>query len=366
MKAPPSRLLARLDAALAKTRDPIEAACVRAERAGFLARQGYVDEAKSEIASLHAQFAGKVQPSISVWLCIVEGWLAHYGSMSAAARDKMKRAAALSAASRLTRLHALSVAWLAHMDYVQQDIDALARNAALALELAAPDHHAARARVCLVIGTAYHFADRMDLAQPWYAAAREHGHADGDEAMLTALIFNMASLHASHAILAAVFGGDADGEARRALASALSAGNFDQWIGTVSLNALVPMLRAVVASVQGQHGAALELYEAHWADAQRQGLARAAANVLADMAWCHWHLGHVDRAAVQAHAAAASIDAAMDPDDRAIANGRLAQLFKLLGDDDRALRHLRAGKDDLALHRKLQARVVDALQHLKR
>ena len=110
------------------------------------------------------------------------------------------------------------------------------------------------------------------------------------------------------------------------------------------------MLRAVVASVQGQHGAALELYEAHWADAQRQGLARAAANVLADMAWCHWHLGHVDRAAVQAHAAAASIDAAMDPDDRAIANGRLAQLFKLLGDDDRALCHLRAG--NLLVHRR--------------
>jgi tetratricopeptide (TPR) repeat protein len=45
MKPPASPMMARLDAALAASRHPVDAACVRAERAGLLARQGKLDEA---------------------------------------------------------------------------------------------------------------------------------------------------------------------------------------------------------------------------------------------------------------------------------------------------------------------------------
>src|SRR5205085_11523468 len=121
-------LLARLDAALARARQPVEVACLRAERAGFLARLGRFDEARAVLGSLHAQFDPRPHAAVSAWLCLVEGWMLHFGNFGAGARDKMKRAQALSAAAGLQPLQALSSAWLAHMDYLADDIVETVRN----------------------------------------------------------------------------------------------------------------------------------------------------------------------------------------------------------------------------------------------
>ena len=77
MKAPQSRLLARLDGALARTRHPVEAACLRAERAGFLARLGHLDAARAAAQALHAQFDTQPHAAVSSWLCLVDGWVLH-------------------------------------------------------------------------------------------------------------------------------------------------------------------------------------------------------------------------------------------------------------------------------------------------
>jgi hypothetical protein len=360
---PKSRLLARLDSALARTRDPVDAACLRVERAGFLVRHGHTTEAQAELDAVRAQFAREPHPGVSAWLCIAEGWQLHFGSLSGLARDKMKRAEALSAAAGLLPLQALSAAWLAHMDYCAGDLEGLVHHVCLALRLAADDHHAARARASMVVALAYDFAERPDRAQPWYARTREHALADGDETTQSALNYNISGHRVHHAMQAAVFGGDdTTQQARHALAGAECARNFDQWMGTLSLDALVPMQRACMASMQGRHAEALALYEKHLADAQQQGLRRIAAAYLADMAWCRWHLGDRAGASRDAHAAAGHIDAGMHPDDRAVAHGRLGLVFKLLGDTPAALLHGALGRDFLAQHRQCQAAMFDALE----
>jgi tetratricopeptide (TPR) repeat protein len=357
-----SRLLMRLEAALAKTRNPVDAACLRVERAGFLARHGHFDKARSELAAVHAAFDHHPQAPVSVWLCIAEAWVLHFSSLSGSARDKMMRAQALSAATGLTQLQALSSAWLAQMAYSNDDIEAMVRDVTLSLKLAAPDNHGARARACLVVALAYHFAERLDRAQPWYARAREHAATEGDDTTLSALNHNLTGHRVQHAMQAAVFGGDTQDEARHALAGTESTRNFDEWIGTVSLDAFVPMQRAAIASVQGQYGQALALYEKHMADAQKQGLGRWTSNYLADMAWCRWHLGDSAGARRDASAAAAGIDDAMHLDDRAVAHGRLGSLFKLLGDEDAALKHAAEGRECWAAHHKFQCHVLDLLE----
>jgi tetratricopeptide (TPR) repeat protein len=361
MKLPRSRLLARLDAALARCRNPVDAACLRAERAGFLIRLGHVDQANADLNAIHLQFDQHPNAAVSAWLCMAEGWQLHFSSLSGGALDKMKRAQALSAAAGLAQLHALSSAWLAHMEYSADDIDSMVRNVSLALKLAAPDNHSARSRACLVVALAYDFAERLDRAQPWYARARDHATADGDETTLSALNYNISGQRVHHAMQAAVFGGDAQAQARQALAASECTGNFDEWIGAISLDALVPMQRASMSSVQGQYGQALALYEKHLADAQKQGLARLTANYLADVAWCRWHLGDTAGTLRDATAAAASIDPAMHVDDRATAHGRLASLFKLLGKEDTALRHQVQARECWEAHRKFQASVLDAM-----
>jgi len=122
------------------------------------------------------------------------------------------------------------------------------------------------------------------------------------------------------------------------------------------------MQLATMASLQGQYGHALALYEKHLADAQKQGLERLTANYLADIAWCRWNVGDRHGASRDAKAAAASIDTGMHLDDRATAHGRLGSLLKLLGDEDAALRHAAQGRECWEAHRKFQAQVLQAVE----
>jgi len=361
MKAPASPMLARLDAALAASVHPIDVACARAERAGFLARQGFFDQASEDLAILRSQFAQRPVALVTVWICIVEAWIEQNSGRLSASRDKMLRAQALSAAARLRPLQALSAAWLAHISFVQDDMDDMAKYLTLAFELAAPDHHAAHARASLVAASAYHFANRLDLAQPWYIRAREHALAESDDAALGVITFTIAGHRSNHALRATIFGSVDTDEARRAEAWVAASFNFDQWVGTIYQDAYVQMLRAAVYSAQGEHAKALQVYEAHLADADRQGLANMRATHLADQAWCRWHTGDALGARADAEASVALLDPGMNLEDLAVACGRLEQVFQALEDVDAALRYRQLARDHWSRHQEMQTSVIELL-----
>ena len=361
MKPPASPMLARLDAALASAVRPVDVACARAERAGFLARQGFFDVANAELAGLRSEFALRPAAPVTVWICVVEAWVEHYNGRVPAGRDKMLRAHALSAAAGLRDLQALSAAWLAHICFTQDDMDAMARHLATALQLAAPDHHAAQARASLVAASAYHWANRLDLAQPWYARAREHAMAETDDATLGVITFTMAGHRSNHALHAAILGEPDTDEARRAQAWVDASCNFDQWVGTVSQNAYMQIFRALVLSAQNEHAKALAQYSAHLDEAWRQGLAHMRAAHLADQAWCRFHTGDVAGARADAEAATALIDPGMYVEDLAVACGRLAQVFAALDDVTAAQHHGQLARDHWAQQHAMQQSVIETL-----
>jgi tetratricopeptide (TPR) repeat protein len=359
-----SRLLSRLDADIAAAKHPLKADCLRAERAGFLARQGHLDEARQVLSSLHMQYAANPHAVMSAWLSLGEGLLSHFSDLAPAAHDRMRRAYALSGAARDMKLHALSAAWLAHMDYTQYDFDAMVRHVGEALTLSDAADHGVRTRACLVVAQAYHFGGRYDLAQPWYTKSRQHAATDGDEATLSALMHNMAWLHASHARQQTLTASGTGGVTPQMLMSAESTGNFDVLVGTASLDALLPILRAQILSLQGKCADALVLYDQHMAQAMVQGLARMQGSLRADMAWCRLQVGDERRAMQDARAAAQATEHETDLDDRAAAHSRLARVFAELGEAGTAERHaLRAGHDWRA-HERDQVAVVEGLNRL--
>lgn len=353
-----SKLLQRLDADIARSAHAVEQGRLRAERAGYFARQGYFDDARSEIRDVQAMFYAQPHPAVSASLAMAEGLLAFHEGKDSGARDKFKRAEAVSAATGLPQLQAHAFAWLAHVDYVALDFPALVVHARKALELSEVDHHAARARVCLVIANALHFSARLDLAQPWYTSAREHANADGDDATLSALNTDMASQLCDHALRVSLFGGAVNDAARLALASANSAQSFEQWVGTASLTAWVPMLRAVALSVVGEPQQALALYKTHLHEAEQQGLARLTSTYLADMAWCEWRVGDNHAARRCASAALTSLALTTYTDDLAVAHARLAQVFRALGDEGVAATHEAQSRSLWAAHQAVQHQVV--------
>jgi hypothetical protein len=362
-----SRLMAKLDAAIAAAANPIEAKCLRAERAGLLARQGQLEAAKAQIDELNAQLAWQPNEPLRAWLSLAEGLHGYYSALGRGAQASIEQAYMLAQGrGSLKRLHALAAAWLANMAFANDDMARMAALVREALDVALPEHHGARARAALVAGYAYHFAADNTRAQPWYEASRRHAIADGDETHLSALMHNQAWMRASQARLALLFDDDrGDGAhadaAAHALMGAESIGHYDAGVGTASLGSLVPMLRAQVLTAQGQWSAALALFDTHFDAALAEGLTRLAPCLLADRAWCEWNAGQARKAQVLAAAAEQALTQPCDVDDRAMATARLAQVCGALGDAGAAQRHRGASQSHHAAHRAQQQRIVALL-----
>lgn len=356
-----SRLLSALDTRIRRTRNPVENACLRAERAALLARQGQLGTARAELDSLRASFDSRPHAIVSAWASLAEGLVAYFENLSTSARDKLMRALALSSAFKAAHVQALSAAWLAHVDYVEQRFDQMTQNLAIAQREHVSGSNDARSRASLVTAQAYHWADRMDLALPWYARARHYATEDGDEATLSALMHNMAWLRAASARRIALVEGKSPGNLQQVLLGAESTGNFDQRIGATSLASLVPILRAHVHALLGQHVEALALFDEHMESALDEGLARIQCAVLAEIAWCRIHAGDKHQAIAEALAAETHIGLCEQPDERAAAHGRLAQLFGLTGDHAAAERHRSQAEADWSTHSANQNRLIALL-----
>jgi len=358
-----SRLLAKLDAAIAAAPNPIEAQCLRAERAGLLARQGQLETAKAAIDELQAQLAWHPNKPLRAWLALAEGLHGYYSALGRGAQASIEQAYGLAReGGGAKRLQALAAAWLANMAFANDDMPRMATLLREALDVALPEHHGARARAALVAGYALHFAADSAHAQPWYEASRRHAIAEGDETHLSALMHNQAWMRASQARLALLSDADsADAAHAAAVAHALmgaeSIGHYDAGVGTASLGSLVPMLRAQVLTAQGRWPAALELFENYFDAALGDGLARLAPCLLADRAWCEWHSGHARKAQALAAAAEQALAQPCDTDDRAMATARLAQVYAALGDAPAAARHQGAAQAHIAAHREQQQRI---------
>lgn len=359
----PSRLLARLDVEIASTTSALKADCLRIERAGLLARLGRLDEARQVLSSQHMRYASNPNATVSAWLSWAEALLSYFHDLGSAAHDKMKRAFALSGAVRDTRLQSLMGAWLALTEFIQQDFEPMAQHLSEVFRRAAPEHHATQARASLVTAVAYHYAGRFDLAQPWYARCRQHATAEGDEATLSAVMHYMAWLHGEQARRQILFEGVPGAWLRQAELAADSAANFDALIGTAPLDALLPVMRAGIRSLQDRPLDAVALYERHLGDAFSQGWDRKKSSLLADLAWCRASCGRREQSLEDVRAAELALPTAANIEDRAVAHTRLAQWHRRFGEAARAELHEAKARNEWRDHAAQQSRLVLLLDH---
>jgi hypothetical protein len=367
--APRSRLLATLEEAIKKATSPIDAQCLRAERAALLARQGQLERAQSAIGELNAQLAW--QPHNTVvrgWVALAEGLHGYYSVIGIGGHEQLELAYKLAQGSGPSgkRLRATTAAWLANLAFGDEEDARMALLIREALDTAAPEHRGALARATLVAGYAYHFGGQSARAQPWYDASRRHAIAEGDEAHLSALMYNQAWARGAQVRMAMSFNaaGPDDGDTKamtQALIGVESVGHYDAGIGTASLGSLVPTLRAQVLTAQGRWAEALDLFEANFEDALAEGLKRTVACLLADRALCEWHQGRADKARALAGAAEQALAEPIDTDDRSLALARLAQVRDALGEHGTAARHREESQRLYAQHCEQQQRMIALL-----
>ncbi|MCV2369535.1 hypothetical protein [Roseateles oligotrophus] len=332
-----SRLLKRLDADIAASAGVAQAASLKVQRALLMLRHGHMAAAREQLTALHVQAFQHPHPEIGAWLHFAEGLMSYYTDFSSAAQEKIVHAQAMAKASALAELDAMCSAWLAQLAYLRHDLDGMLAQAAACDERAKADDHDARYRLCTVLGLAHDLTSRPDLSRDWYAKARAHAQADGDDASLSALMYNMAATRTAQVRRDSL----SKGLVLRAelLLSADSISHYDAAVGGSVQPELTPILRAQILTVEGDYERARGLFEAHLPSTMAAGLARWSSSLLADLAWCRVNLGQVEMGLQQAHEAESELDALCDVDDRAATHSRLAQIYAALGDAAGAARH---------------------------
>ena len=328
-----SRLWRRLDEAINTADTPLQAATLRAQRAALMARHGREPQAREELTALHLLAFQSPNPKLSAWLHLAEGLTSYFSDLGAGADEKLLRAEAAAKSLQLVDLEALCAAWLAYLAFVRHDIDALVTHAAVAQRLAQLEDHGARGRLAITLAIAHDFAGSA-TAPAWYAEARRHASAEGDDASQSALIYNMTAMRVAQLRQERL--ASPARPVPEQLLGADSVAHYDAAVDVALLPNLTPLLRAQLLVLQGDYAKAQALFAEHLPQARARGLARLGSSLLAEVAWCRVNLGEAELALQQAQDAELELDLATDCDDRAVTLSRLAQVYGALGRDEHA------------------------------
>lgn len=320
------RLLTALDSEIRSSKSQIARQCLLAERAGVLARLGELAEARKQLEQLRKANVG-YDAALTCRILLGEGLLDHFSYDLASARDRFRRAYAISSAVGDTRLKALAAAWLSVNELQFDNIAAAAEKAAEALRDALPTDHGALARANLVIADLLNCGGATADAAKHYRVARQHAVDEGDLSMQSLVLYNFAAFRVHQLSLDVIQGHATSDQASIVELDVSSIGNLDHGIGNKSLTRMVPLLHGQVLGLQGKWSLAIERFGDHIENALNEGLQREVAKALTCRALCYRGEGHVDKMLSDIQSALEHLSHCSDMDDLAIVHHRISVAY---------------------------------------
>ena len=333
-----SRFLARMDARIAECGPGEARDALVAERASYLARLGHVDEARQVLSDLRLKWGETPSARVSSLVHIADGLCHYYTDMGPEARDRFLRAHALARAASLGDVVVRAASWLALVHYGAYRFPDMVRSLDECFLGTPHTDPSTLARSCLVVAQTIHLANRFDLALPWYRRVRLLSAETEDEATISALMHNMASIWATNSRNALLGGPPTRDSSRQALAGAMSTLNFDDLVGLTNLSVFTPLLRAQVCSIEGDCEQALLLYENHLSALSLKAVQGWQVWLLADKGWCQLQTGKSQLAKESCEAGKSALTSDMHVDDRAATLTRLSRAYAKFGDGTEAER----------------------------
>ena len=357
-----SRLLASLNEQASSTRDPVLWARTVCRAASHFARHGNTSQALTSIAVVRSQFSDQLHPEVASWLMLAEGVLNYFQKKPREAYDRIRRAHGLAVALNTESALPSCAAWMAHMEFNECQYEQMAVHLEQALLSAKPDDHQALARASLVMADAYQLVGEFDLARPWYERTRQSAAAEGDEATVSAMLYNVAAFRAANVRLADTFGLEITADFRRASIEASSATTFDVAIGSSGLDFLTKMLWGLILTIEKKYLEASSVLESINTESIHK---RMIPLIQVDVSWCSANLGYLEDAWVLAKLASAQLPICGEADDVAYINSRLSQIADLCGRPDDVETYRKPAIAALAEHRKFQAKLLSRLMSIK-
>jgi len=293
---------------------------------------------------------------------LAEGVLHYFQVKTKESYDRIQRAYGLAIALKNDSALPTCAAWMAHLEFDKCAYEKMANHVEEAFTRSTENDHQAKARASLVLACAYHLAGSYPLARPWYEAARLHAAAEGDDATLSAMLFNVATLRASNVRLDDTFGIESVSEIHRAGMEASSAENYDDAIGSASLDFLGLMLRGQILTINKKYLEALRYFETIDFSKLQD---RMIPTIEVDRAWCMANIGKMQEAS-QAITRIESMTASIsEADDLAYIRSRLSQISHACGDFEREARFRASAQLALADHRDFQQSLLKILESIK-
>lgn len=358
-----SRLLATLNEQAEKTTDPLIWARTVCRAAAHYARHGMSPQALRAIGVVRDHYGANLDPEVASWLMLAEGVLHYFKANTKDAYDRIRRAYGLAVALQTESALPVCAAWMALVEFHDCEYIKMSSHIEEALVTARPEDHAAHARAALVLADAYHLAGSYTLARPWYEKARLRSADDGDNATLSAMLYNVAAIRAANVRLNDTFGIDSASEAHRAGMEIASSRHYDHAIDSHGLAFLSLLLRGLLKTVSKNFEEALQLFGTiDISKLQYQMLSP----LYVDMAWCMANMGRAEDATLHLSMAINNMGLLFEADDKAYVNSRISQILNLLERPDDSKPFKQAAIEYLSVHRAFQQGLLSQLEAIRK
>ena len=327
-----SRFEARLLDAIRDEKSEAAKSVLRLVWAAYRVRIGDVLGGRAVVNQVRDICGQRYQAQIFAHINFVEGLCEYFEGGIDAALPKLLRSKALSKGCPVSDdLPVLVGGWLAAAYRNKGQWGSMAVELIEAIRLREHFSDEALCRIGLVAADAFQEVERYGDAAYWYSYVRQRALSIGDDAVLSALLYNRAAIRVFNARIAEIRDGHVDLAGTYVELEAASAKNYTLYIRDASMDWGFDLMSGQLALLKGDYESALKLLDSP----KVQGLDRQwpAVDVVrrADVFRCRAMLGalEVGRATATAEAIERSIVTLSSPGDRAIAlNSLLVGLEK--------------------------------------
>lgn len=333
-----SQLVIDLEAAIAAAGDPIDADSLRADLAAQWARLGRMDEAEAMLNGLRQKYREASHPRLTPWLNFAEATIDLRAGRGPEALIKMRRAHAMSVAIGLTPLASHAAAWLAHLYWNAQDVDTAVRHAREALRGSPRNDHRTRCRVSLVVAEMLAMSCAVEEAKAWFARARQHIAAVGDDASRSALNFNLSAVSLASLKQVVFCEAEVENAERKAVIQDEVSQALDDLL-KIPMDDKSALQHAQILSLRGHTRLALASYDKYLKASVIPSKVQRHAEWLSDEAWCHGRLRNVAQSLEKTELALSALAIDTQIDDQAAVHSRTSLVYALAGDGGEARHH---------------------------
>jgi tetratricopeptide (TPR) repeat protein len=288
------------------------------------------------------------------WILLAEGIINYFSLDLEKSFDKLRRSLGIGKSASISSVIPLSNAWLSHIYFHKGDYEKTMFHLQESIYSAEIEDHSSRCRSAMVASIFYGFSNLPDIARKWSHRARLHATAEGDEASLAALLFNITVFRINESRLADSLGFEVPEDYQRVVLELESSLAFDDLAQGAGLPGSPGTLRAHTYVIEKKFERAIAILKSILA----AGIfAFNRASVQADLAFAYASIGKIEEAQDALKQTLESIFEAHDPDDLAFVYARISGTHRLLGNSESGLSNAAQAEFYLNEYRSLQGRL---------